>query len=164
MHMNFSIRMFVFGHSTTGKPYVPVSRSEPVDNSTSGDAVAWQNAIASGSSRPEPAWTTIVRASVCRASLRRASVRALSGHGITRQAAGSSVCEPSNSLASLPVPMTSTCMGLTVEIGEASRRWYMPSGRRAWLSCRAPRLADIAHYARLSVGALVGPGMGCRGA
>ncbi|KWH62167.1 hypothetical protein WT63_12055 [Burkholderia anthina] len=159
MHMNFSIRMFVFGHSTIGKPYVPVSRSEPVDNSTSGDAVAWQNAIASGSSRPEPAWTTIVRA-----SLRRASVRALSDHGITWQAAGSSVCEPSNSLASLPVPMTSTCMGLTVEIGEASRRWYVPSGRRAWLSCRAPRLAGIAHYARPSVGALVGPGMGCRGA
>ncbi|WP_416359855.1 pentapeptide repeat-containing protein [Burkholderia ambifaria] len=58
-----------------GKSCDPVSRSEPVDSSTSGEPVAWQNAIASGNSRPDPACTTIDRASLRRASLRRASLR-----------------------------------------------------------------------------------------
>ena len=71
MHMNFNIKMFVFGHRTTGKAGFDPSRDEPVDSSTNADEVCLQNLAMPSSCLPDPACTTMQRSATSGSSVKR---------------------------------------------------------------------------------------------
>ena len=60
ININLSMRMFVFGQSTTGNFDCVPSNEEPVASSTNTDDVRVQKSAMLPTSLPEPAWTTML--------------------------------------------------------------------------------------------------------